>query len=74
MELERREEALAAVKEAVNVRDDLARARPDTFLVGLVQSLHNLAIILTALGRTKEASTAQATAQHLASHIANDER
>jgi hypothetical protein len=37
----RREDALAAIEEAVTIRRDLARARPDAFLPDLATSLNN---------------------------------
>jgi tetratricopeptide (TPR) repeat protein len=56
--LGRREEALAAAQEAVNIRRDLARARPDAFTPDLAGSLNNLANMLSDLGRREEALTA----------------
>ena len=40
--LGRREEALAAVEEAVTIRRQLAQGRPDAFLPDLVMSLNNV--------------------------------
>ena len=41
-ELGRREEALAAIQEAVTIRRELAAARPDAFRPDLASSLNNL--------------------------------
>ena len=41
-ELGRREDALAATHEAVDIRRRLAAARPDAFLPDLASSLNNL--------------------------------
>jgi len=54
----RREDALAAATEAVTIRRDLARARPEAFTPNLGISLNNLARILFALGRREEAVAA----------------
>ena len=56
--LGRREEALAAGKEAVTIRRELAAARPDEFRPGLAMSLYNLAAWLSGLGRKEEALAA----------------
>ena len=56
--LGRREDALAAATEAVTIRRDLARARPEAFTPNLGISLNNLARILFALGRREEAVAA----------------
>jgi tetratricopeptide (TPR) repeat protein len=53
--LGRREEALAQAEEAVRLYRQLAQARPDAFLPGLVGSLNNLANRLSDLGRREEA-------------------
>jgi hypothetical protein len=63
-----REEALAAIEEAVTTYRELAQARPDAFLPNLATSLNNLASVLTSLGRTGEANAAQAEADGIASH------
>ena len=60
--LGRREEALAAVAEAVAIRRDLATARPDAFRPDLAMSLNNLAGDLSLLGRREEALAAVAEA------------
>jgi len=57
-ELGRREEALAAIQEAVTIRRELAAARPDAFRPGLAVSLTNLAIYLGDLGRREDALAA----------------
>lgn len=53
-----REEALAAVGEAVQVYQELAEARPDAHLPDLAMSLSNLAVGLGGLGRREEALAA----------------
>jgi len=57
-ELGRREEALAAIQEAVTIRRELAAARPDAFRPDLAMALNNLAADLTDLGRREEALAA----------------
>jgi tetratricopeptide (TPR) repeat protein len=57
-ELGRREEALAAVEEAVTIRRELAAARPDAFLPGLATALNNQSNRLSGLGRREEALAA----------------
>jgi len=64
-ELGRREEALAAATEAVTIRRDLARARPEAFTPYLAMSLNNLAHILAALGQYEEAMAAVQEAKDL---------
>lgn len=49
--LGRREEALKAVKEAVDIHRELAEAWPDEFLPDLARSLSNLSSCLLAFGR-----------------------
>ena len=61
-ELGRREQALAAIEEAVTIRRQLADARPDAFLPNLATSLNNLGVILSWLERNAEASAAHAEA------------
>jgi len=56
--LGRREEALAATQEAVDIYRGLARANPQAFLPYLAASLNNLGNRLSALGRREEALTA----------------
>ncbi|MGH3221402.1 MAG: tetratricopeptide repeat protein [Streptosporangiaceae bacterium] len=53
--LGRREQALAAIEEAVTTCRDLAAARPDAFLPGLATSLNNQSVFLSDLGRREEA-------------------
>ena len=50
-----REEAMDKAQEAVRIREQLAKARPDAFLPDLAGSLNNLANSLSALGRREEA-------------------
>src|ERR1019366_2974089 len=57
-DLGRREEALAAIEEAVTIRRELARARPDAFLPDLATSLNNQSVRLGELGRREEALAA----------------
>jgi len=57
-ELGRREQALAAIEEAVAIRRRLAEARPDAFLPDLASSLNNLSIRLGELGRREQALAA----------------
>jgi tetratricopeptide (TPR) repeat protein len=64
-DLGRREEALAAVEEAVTAYRPLAEARPDAFLPDLAMSLNNLADILAALKREPEADAARIEAVEL---------
>jgi tetratricopeptide (TPR) repeat protein len=63
--LGRREEALAAAQEVVDIRRDLARARPEAFTPDLAMSLNILANVLSALGRREEALAAAQEAEHL---------
>ena len=64
-DLGRREDALAAVEEAVRLRRTLAAARPDAFTPGLAGSLNNLANFLSALGRREDALAAAEEAVRL---------
>jgi len=57
-ELGRREEALEAAEEAVKIRRELAKSRPDVFLPDLAGSLNNLGNRLGELGRREEALAA----------------
>ena len=68
-ELGRREEALAAAQEAVQIRRALTRARPEAFTPGLATSLYNLATRLSALGRREEALAAAQEAADLATRV-----
>jgi tetratricopeptide (TPR) repeat protein len=54
-QLGRREEALAAIEEAVTTYRRLADARPDAFLPDLAGSLNNQSLRLADLGRREEA-------------------
>ena len=54
----RREDALAAIEEAVDVYRELARARPDAFLPDLATSLNNQSNRLSDLGRREDALAA----------------
>ena len=56
--LGRREEALAAIEEAVTGYRELARTRPDAFLPDLAMSLNNQSNRLSDLGRREEALAA----------------
>ncbi|MGW1756755.1 tetratricopeptide repeat protein, partial [Streptomyces mirabilis] len=56
--LGRREEALTAVTRAVEIREALAKQRPDAFLPDLAMSLNNQSSHLAGLGRREEALTA----------------
>jgi hypothetical protein len=81
-ELGRREDALAATGEAVNVYREVAKTRPDAFPI-LAAALNNLGNQLSELGRLEDALTATqeavdgyrelATAQpdHFFHHLAN---
>jgi len=53
--LGRREEALAASQEAVDINRRLAQTRPDAFLPDLARSLNNTGAMLSDLGRDEEA-------------------
>jgi len=55
-------EALAAIKEAVTIRRQLAADQPGAFLPELASALSNLAHVLETLGRASEARQAQAEA------------
>ncbi|HEV2252293.1 MAG TPA: tetratricopeptide repeat protein, partial [Streptosporangiaceae bacterium] len=56
--LGRREEALAAIQEAADIRRELAAARPDASRPDLAMALINLALWLADLGRPEEALAA----------------
>ncbi|MFN0182134.1 MAG: tetratricopeptide repeat protein [Gemmatimonadales bacterium] len=68
--LGRREEALAASQEAVDINRRLAQARPDAFLPDLAMSLNNLGIWLSNLGRHEEALAASQEAVDLRRRLA----
>ena len=57
-DLGRREDALAAAREAVEIRRRLAADRPDAFLPDLAVSLNNLGNHLSELGRHEDALAA----------------
>ena len=57
-DLGRREDALAAIEEAVTIRRELAAARPDAFRPDLAASLNNLSVRLADLGRREDALAA----------------
>ena len=63
--LNRRDKALSAIKEATNIYRELARAHPEPFMPSLAQSLNVLTSVLRSLGRRTEASAAQAEAEEL---------
>src|SRR5205807_2088474 len=54
-EMGRREPALEAIEEAVEIHRRLAAARPEAFLPDLAMSLNNLSIRLGELGRREPA-------------------
>jgi tetratricopeptide (TPR) repeat protein len=54
-DLGRREDALEAIEQAVDIRRKLADARPDAFLPKLAMSLNNLSVSLADLGRREDA-------------------
>ena len=60
--LGRREDALAAINEAVTIRRQLAAARPQVFNARLISSLRILADTLTSLGKESEAEKIEAEA------------
>ena len=57
-ELGRREDALAAAEEAIDICRRLAAERPDAFLPNLAASLNNLGGCLSELGRREDALAA----------------
>jgi tetratricopeptide (TPR) repeat protein len=57
-DLGQHEEALAAAKEAVDIRRRLAETHPDAFLPDLAMSLNNISVDLFNLGRREEALAA----------------
>ena len=68
--LGRREEALAAVQEAVAIRRELAAARPEAFRPDLATSLSNLSARLGALGRREDALAANEEAVTIRQELA----
>jgi len=71
-DLGRREEALAATGEAVEIRRRLAADRPDAFLPNLAMSLNNLGNRLSDLGRREEALAAAGGAVEIRRCLAAD--
>ena len=67
----RREEALAAIGEAVGIYQDLAKAQPDVFLPSLAMSLVNLAGRLYEVGRKEKALTVSEEAVKLCRDLSN---
>ncbi|MFC8529243.1 tetratricopeptide repeat protein, partial [Nocardia sp. NPDC057227] len=63
--LGRPEKALAAIEEAVRIRQALAAERPEVYQPDLALSLNNLAVQLAELGRPEDALTAIAEATGL---------
>jgi tetratricopeptide (TPR) repeat protein len=70
--LGRREEALTATEEAVDLNRRLAAERPDAFLPDLAGSLSNLGNSLDALGRREEALAAAEEAVSIHRQLAAD--
>jgi tetratricopeptide (TPR) repeat protein len=68
--LGRREEALKATQEAVEIYRRLADRQPDAFLPDLAASLHNLGKVLSALGRRAEALQAAQEAVEIRRRLA----
>jgi tetratricopeptide (TPR) repeat protein len=64
-EMGRREEALQAAQEAVEIRRQLAAQHPDAFLPDLANSLNNLGVMLSEMGRRAEALQATQEAVEL---------
>ena len=58
-DLGRREEALAAIEQAVTIRRELARTRPTVFASRYASSRKTQAMVLSALGRSAEAQAAR---------------
>jgi tetratricopeptide (TPR) repeat protein len=69
-DLGRREEALAASREAVDIYRRLAHSRPDAFLSGLAMSLSNAGIVLSNLRRHEEALAASQESVDIRRHLA----
>jgi tetratricopeptide (TPR) repeat protein len=70
--LGRREQALAASQEAVDIYRALAKDRPDAFLPDLASSLNNLGIRLSNLGRREQALAASQEAVDIRRALAKD--
>ena len=71
--LGRREDALAASQEAVDIRRRLAQSRPDAFLPDLASSLNNLGGDLSNLGRREDALAASQEAVEIYRRIAHED-
>ncbi|GAA0622903.1 hypothetical protein GCM10010174_47400 [Kutzneria viridogrisea] len=69
-DLGRWEEGLAAIIEAVEIRQRLAQQRPEVFLPDLAMSLNNLAIRLGEAGRREEALAAITEAVEIRQRLA----
>jgi tetratricopeptide (TPR) repeat protein len=69
-EMGRREEALQAAQEAVEIRRQLAAQRPDAFLPDLANSLNNLGVMLSEMGRRAEALQATQEAVEIRRQLA----
>jgi tetratricopeptide (TPR) repeat protein len=69
-EMGRREEALQATQEAVEIRRRLAAQHPDAFLPDLARSLNNLGKALSELGRREEALQATQEAVEIRRRLA----
>ncbi|HZZ22212.1 MAG TPA: tetratricopeptide repeat protein [Roseiarcus sp.] len=69
-DLNRREEALVAAREAADIYRRLAAARPDAFLHNLGASLHNLGNRLSQLGRREDALAAVQQAANIYRRLA----
>jgi len=65
----RREEALAAIEEAVTIYRQLAQRWPAAFVPDLVMSLNNLADALATLRRKSEADAARVEAARFSREI-----
>ncbi|MHC4357022.1 MAG: tetratricopeptide repeat protein, partial [Planctomycetota bacterium] len=71
-DLGRREDALTAAQEAVEIYRRLAKDRPDAFLPDLAMSLNNLGNRLSELGRREDALTAAQEAVEIYRRLAKD--
>ena len=71
-DLGRREDALAAITEAVDLYRGLAADRPDAFTPDLASSLNNLSVQLAGLGRREDALAAITEAVDLYRGLAAD--
>ncbi|WP_413752080.1 tetratricopeptide repeat protein [Streptomyces sp. R-74717] len=69
-ELGRWDEALAASMRAVEIREELAAARPEVFLPDFAVSLNNLSADLAELGRREEALAASMRAVEIREELA----